>query len=102
MTGAPIWENAVIGWLVIRVKSQPGCFIMVKPLTVDWQGILNDKDLDLSDEDEVVGVIPAVPGTYEVWGQTEDGRLEPLGYELPGVLHPDWCKELEKMRRRKQ
>lgn len=52
--------------------------------------------------DEVVGILPAPPGSYCVkcfpWGR-EVGFAEFLGYEFPGADAPDWrrlCEELDR------
>jgi hypothetical protein len=92
-------KDAVIGFLVTKVphfqpkRGEPTHFVSVRPLTVSWEGM--EKDVDLEEDEKVIGVIPAPPGSYEVWGFLPDGKGQVLGYEFPGAYAPDWNKVLK-------
>lgn len=94
-----LFRDSVIGFVVTEIRSEnarEGGFIMVRPIAMDYEGLINDEDLILEGADaayeaeRVIGVIPAAPGTYQTWGVVDDAdRCEPLGYEFPGVDHPE-------------
>ncbi len=99
-----IFKDAVIGWIISKCKIQRDSekyFIHAAPLAVSYEGILDEDDLNGDLNDEVISVIPASPGTYQVWGVMPDGICEVLGYELPGAYSPDW-QELLKEKKSKR
>lgn len=99
-------KDQVIAWVVTQEpwRSAKGekTLLSVKPLAVDWSGEFDSDVLTLSEEEAVVAVVPALPGSYEVWGVVkESDACERLGYEMPGATCPDWDKELQSLGRRK-
>lgn len=85
-----IVKDAVIGFLVVRNYG----FIRTIPLAHCWESAdefaLNDPD------DEIIAVLPAFPGCYQVWGELLNGEYKVLGYEFPGAHIPDWEAERQK------
>ena len=51
--------------------------------------------MDIADNCKVIGVLPALPNTYRVYGYDIEGDTIELGYEYPGAEHPDWVEELK-------
>lgn len=99
-------KDQVVAWIITQepYESAQGrkTILNVKPVSVDWSGETDVDALTLRAEEKIVAVVPALPGTYEVWGAIgESGPCECLGYEMPGAFCPDWSKELESMRRLK-
>lgn len=119
--GRPIVvKHALIGWLLVkrRLREPPHSRsdvtheIKALPLVGLWWASPSESypgsglDLDifgcpLSPGDEVVGVLPAPPGSYCVrcfpYGRAS-GFGEPLGYEFPGADAPDWQSLCNKLR----
>ncbi|MCL6447617.1 MAG: hypothetical protein K6U04_05600 [Armatimonadetes bacterium] len=99
-------KDAVIGFLVTKVpyfqpkRGEPTHFVSARPVAFNWEGLVNEY-LDLEEGETVIGVIPAPPGTYEVWGEMPDGTMEVLGYETPGAYTPDWNEVLEETAKRR-
>lgn len=83
-----ILKDLVVGYLVVKDYDQ----VTVKPLAIGWDG--EPDDLIHEDTEEIIGVIPAQPGTLQVWGVMPDGEAKPLGYELPGADCPNWEDKL--------
>lgn len=120
-SGRPtVVKFALAGWLLVkrrlRERLRPGSDVTHKIEALPLVGLYwsagsehcpgSGLDLDifgcpLSPGDEVVGVLPAPPGSYCVkcfpWGRAA-GIAEPLGYEFPGADAPDWQRLCE-MRR---
>lgn len=101
-----VFKDAVIGWVVLKCRlyhnkpGKPEYFLSVMPLAVNWEGLLDDSGLDIENGDEVITVIPAAPGTCQVWGAMESGECVVLGYEIPGAYTPNW-EELVREKQRK-
>ncbi len=94
---AIITKEPVIGFIVTRSKSETGNdFVWIHPLSVNFEGVLNDADSDLPENAEIVGILPGLPESYKVYGSYEiDEALKELGYEFKGAYHPDWVEKLK-------
>jgi len=98
ITEADINKDVLIGYAIVKGVYEKQ-YIYKVPI-VGWWEEFDDDSIDLEDDDEVIGVITAIPGSYKVSGVDSDGRtLIALGYEFPGAYHPDWIEEL-KLRRK--
>ncbi|MCZ7393582.1 MAG: hypothetical protein ABOK23_12015 [Candidatus Methanoperedens sp.] len=92
---AIITKDPVIGFVVTKSKSQldDSDFVVVYPLSINFQGVQN---LDIPSDSEIVGILPALPELYKVYGSYEtDEILKELGYEFKGAHYPDWTTELK-------
>lgn len=97
-----IFREPVIGFVIIKGeyqfsnrKGKPEYYITQKIITTNWEGLDGD-DIDLYPEErEVVGVIPAPPGSFAVYGCLPDDTATLLGYEFPGAYSPDWEELLD-------
>ncbi len=100
-----ILKEPIIGSLVIKFTRNDGAFyIGTDPLSVSWDGF-GDNNESYDEKDQVIGVLPAPPCSYKVFGlfpckeehypYPTYGIYEFLGYEFPGANYPDWVKLLE-------
>lgn len=65
--GSKIIKDLVVGFLIVRSKVKNGnSYINVIPLNSSWNGFNDDHDLDVNEE--IVGVIPAPQGSYNILG----------------------------------
>lgn len=107
MSESAISRDAVIGFIVTEVRparANPEArrLIMVRPICMNYEGIPDMTDFELAgpdrmwEEEKVLGVIPAAPGVYQVWGDVGDECKE-LGFEFPGADHPDWEEVRQEM-----
>ncbi|MFZ3384111.1 MAG: hypothetical protein WA144_09315 [Candidatus Methanoperedens sp.] len=97
-TEATIIKEPVIGFIVSAAEREDGSkFLWVTPVSLNWEGLLNDEDLDaLVSKASVLGVLPAPAESFKVFGSDEDiTELKPLGFEFKGCYHPEWTKELK-------
>ena len=95
---ATIIKEPVIGFIVSAAERDDGSkFLWVTPVSLNWEGLLNDEDLDaLVSKASVLGVLPAPAESFKVFGSDEDiTELKPLGFEFKGCYHPEWTKELK-------
>lgn len=100
MSDSKIFRDAVIGFMVTEIRRRDvreGALVTVQPICMNHEGYANDDELELAGADQlheperVIGIIPAAPGTYQVWGVIDStGKCEVLGYEFPGIEPPDW------------
>ena len=96
-----IIRDLVIGFLVVRSKAENGIsYVSTIPLDISWDRFDGDNDID--SHEEIIGVIPAPKDSYRVIGlfpkeneEELDGNYKTLGFEYPGIYHPDWEKLLE-------
>jgi len=106
-------RNVLVGWVFVKRRlKQPyrvGEEILTHkveavPLLTesgDFEdgGLLHGRCVTfLGRGDDVVGVLPAPPGSYDVWGFSSDPKSPAsafLGYEFTGADNPDW----ERLRR---
>lgn len=98
MEGKPNqYSEAVVGYVLIKrwyqsASSRSRYFIDVEPITIDYEGIPSTHGLELDEDDVVLGILPAIRKANRVFRDSEDGSLEPLGYEFEGAyVPPDWC-----------
>lgn len=111
MDGEKIFRDPVIGFMVTEIRRKDvreGAFVTVQPISMNYEGLANDEELELAGADQlheperVIGIIPAAPGIYQVWGVIDGaGKCEVLGYEFPGIEPPDW-EELRQNREAKR
>lgn len=101
-----IGRDVVIAWAIVQKEDIGRKTLTVRPLTMNWDGHLDKYKLTIANGNEVVAVIPAAPETYQVWGGVEGPGGHPgmvLGYQIPGVIYPDWRSELiERLEREKE
>lgn len=94
-------RDLVIGWVVIKEIYEsfegPKTLIDVKPLVVNWEGTI-EPPVTLAEDEKILAIVPAIPGTYEIWASPDGGEAyKKLGYELPGGFHPDWNEVLAEL-----
>ena len=97
-TEVTIIKEPVIGFIVSAAEREDGSkFLWITPVSLNWEGLLNDEDLDaLVSKASVLGVLPAPAESYKVFGSDEDiNELKPLGFEFKGCYHPEWRRELK-------
>src|SRR3989337_1611029 len=65
-----IIKEPVIGFIVSAAERDDGSkFLWVTPISLNWEGLLNDEDLDaLVSKASVLGVLPAPVESYKVFG----------------------------------
>jgi hypothetical protein len=105
-----LWRDAVVGWVITRSKEafcdadMTGILdddgdrryyaLSVIPIALDTEAFTTQNCRLFEDEKvQVIGVIPAAPGTCEVSGKVvRDGvsYIETLGYEIPGGDKLNW------------
>ena len=93
-----IIKEPVIGFIVSAAERDDGSkFLWVTPISLNWEGLLNDEDLDaLVSKASVLGVLPAPAESYKVFGSdAQDDELKALGFEFKGCYHPEWTKEFK-------
>lgn len=95
-----IEKQIVIAWAIIKVNrscdEHNWAEVYGRPICQDSTGFGNFAQVweDEEGEDEkLVTVMPAAPGTYTVSATFTDGYDVELGLEIPGVSHPDWETE---------
>ena len=96
---ATIIKEPVIGFIVSAAEREDGSkFLWVTPVSLNWEGLLNDEDLDaLVSKASVLGVLPAPAESYKVFGSdVGDDEPKALGFEFKGCFHPEWTNELKK------
>lgn len=87
-----ILRNAVVGYVVIRIKRPDGSFfISLEPLVADCEGA---GDFDGTKIEEIIGILPALPGTFKVsaFNKADDSEVKDLGYEYAGATNPKWVE----------
>ena len=112
-----VYKEHLLGFVLIKTKyitnKEGGSdnpnrkgethFIRSEPITVAMdchEGIDGLYSADLrSDVDEIVGIVPAQSGSLAVykWDADGCGGDDLIGYEFPGVEHPDWNKVIQSM-----
>lgn len=106
-------KHALVGWVLVKrrlrepphPRSDVTHEVQALPLRAVWDFDCHPSGLDfgcfLRPGDEVVGVLPAPPGSYCVrcfpYGRAS-GFGEPLGYEFPGADASDWQSLCNKLR----
>ena len=96
---ATIIKEPVIGFIVSATEREDSSkFLWVTPVSLNWEGLLNDEDLDaLVSKASVLGVLPAPAESYKVFGSDAEGdEPKALGFEFKGCYHPEWTNELKK------
>jgi len=94
-----IYRETIIGWQVVRSKNDKKN-IWLYPIKINWECFVETEELD--DDDELFCVIPAAPGTFDVYGMLKEPCFDhSLGLELPGAYHPNWIKELDNFKIKK-
>ena len=94
-----IIKEPVIGFIVSATERVDGSkFLWVTPISLNWEGLLNDEDLDaLVSKASVLGVLPAPAESFKVFGSdAQDDGPKALGFEFKGCYHPEWIKEFKK------
>ena len=94
-----IIKEPVIGFIVSAAEREDGSkFLWVTPISLNWEGLLNDEDLDaLVSKASVLGVLPAPAESYKVCGSdAHNDERKALGFEFKGCYHPEWTKEFKK------
>ncbi len=99
--GSKLKKLAVIGFATCVVPDHEFSKnrIVLRPLCFSWQGDATSRvrgNDSLPRDGSIMSVVPAPPGTFEVVGMLKEGYLVHLGYEYPGIEHPDWEDVLEK------
>ncbi len=96
-----IIKELVIGFLIVRSKAENGIsYVSSIPINISWDRIEGDTDIDPNEE--IIGVIPSPKDSYRILGlfpkeKEEDvdvSNYKTLGFEYPGIYHPDWGKLL--------
>jgi hypothetical protein len=96
-----IFKNLVIGYVVIQQRRQGKnkIHIYVTQRTIissddpEGEATANEDSsefMELEDDENVVGVIPAPFPTYRVNAWNVSGTSYTLGYEHPGLPIPNW------------
>jgi hypothetical protein len=98
------FKDAVLGFVVTRADKpkqygpvkpdEPAAYLSCRPIAVAWDGEMDDADDKLYPDDTVVGVLPAPPGSYAVYGLVGNS-YKLLGYEFPGAFIPNWEEVLQ-------
>lgn len=96
-----IIRELVIGFLVVRSKADNGIsYVSTIPLDISWDRF--DGDTDIDPHEEIIGLIPAPQDSYRILGlfpkdkeEDQDGNYKTLGFEYPGIYHPNWEKLLK-------
>lgn len=98
ITEADIYREAIIGFAVIKNSTGHGRYYGVynEPICIQHDGL--EDNINVLADHEIIGVLPAPPMSYRVYGFDGRGDEIDLGYEFPGAYHPDWTKELKQMR----
>lgn len=92
ITEADIYRTAVPGFVVTESTiNNKHRFVGTEPI---YNSPDNDGVINIADDCKVIGVLPALPNTYRVYGHDNDGYIIELGYEHPGEEHPDWVEKL--------
>jgi hypothetical protein len=86
--GEDLTRDLVIGFLITKVRTvdKKGFGrheILVRPLTCSYEGL--GSELSLDEEEKVVAVIPAPPGSYLVWDFLPPGVSDIEAGNLPSV-----------------
>ena len=95
-----IFKEVIVAFLVTKKpfveNGKRRYAVNCYPITFDWEGATaDDTGIELGEKEEVIGIIPAPPGSYAVKGFPlgSDLAIE-LGYEFAGAYKPDWKEEL--------
>ena len=93
-----IEKTPVLAVLILRITRLGGGsqFYSTSYITMNWEGITNK--VDVGKDEEVVAAI-AGGGLMEVRAFLPEGDMYVLGYEFPGLEHPDWMQEAESFRK---
>ena len=81
-----IIKEAIIGYCIVKGRTQ----IFHHPISSPYDMDIGMEEYDLDERDEVLGIIPANPGSFIVSGYVDNGVLVMLGYEHVGAECPDW------------
>lgn len=95
-----IIKNALIGFVIVERKTMRkgercvfGMPIGHAPCVDAFIG-----DEHLTDDEKVIGVIPAPSHSYVVSGHIQDDSVEDIGYEFEGAHKTDWIELLKYFR----
>lgn len=103
-----IFKKLVLGYVVIETNylypQGNNRYVAQKPILSSDQGEEQPTDaemggdgIDLTENDRVIGVLPAPFPTYQVNGFDIDGCGFVIGYEQPGLPSVDWVAKLKDM-----
>nr|MDO8115412.1 hypothetical protein [Candidatus Sigynarchaeota archaeon] len=98
-----IKKNAVVGFAVCVALDHEFADkkMFLRPLIFSWQcdETNAERGNDTIQKDvQVSASLNAPPGTFEIMGLMPSGYYQHLGYEYPGIEHPDWKEELERVK----
>jgi hypothetical protein len=98
VTEEDIHRDAVIGHIVIENHTGNGHYFSVytEPICVYDDG--EENDVIIEKQQTIIGMLPALSGTYRVYGFGSDGHEIELGYEYVGAYHPNWVDKLNARR----
>lgn len=90
-------RDAVIGYIVTQESSDGLRYVAITPIIGDTEGFFDETLTNpISEDRQVIGVLPAQPNTFRVSGCLEGiGGRTKFGYEFAGANNPDWENENE-------
>lgn len=85
------WRDPVIAFTVHETYVlEGGRELYYKPIIALREDESGQVRIPLDEGEEVVGTVPAAPGTFAVYGILPDECWHFLGYEYAGVDNLDW------------
>lgn len=100
--GRAIIKKPVQAWVVtVRGNSEDSQTVFHKPMitevTIGPDRDMFDSGVDCFEGEEILDVIPAQEGTFEVSAPFgEHGDWFPLGFEYPNASNPNWDNLIER------
>ncbi len=86
-TNILVQRSLVLGYAVVVDKKT--CEVLARPMTE--YGLDGSFGCDVEEGEKVIGVLPAIPGTEEIYAVDVENEEEcVIGYEYPGRECPDW------------
>jgi hypothetical protein len=93
------WRDPVVAYAILEAYDPEGSrAVLYRPVIAISENESGQAPLPLVEGEEVVGVVPATPGTFAVYGLLADESWHFLGYEHPGASALDWDSLLAEKR----
>jgi hypothetical protein len=81
----------------VEMMKSEDCFINTIPVIMNTCDYPDSQDINgdtirITPKEQIVGIIPAPVGMFQVCTSNDKGNIVILGFEYPNHVHPDWVE----------